>query len=48
MTVEDPWSTSPEENAAVAAMYQFAQAAAGLLHDVEEARYTDPSGGFTG
>lgn len=47
MTDSTTWSTDPEENAAITALSQLLQAMAAMLHSVEEARYTPPSGGYT-
>jgi len=41
-----PWCTSPEEEALVDASRAIFAAMAARLHDVEEARYVDPMGGF--
>ncbi|WP_280400610.1 hypothetical protein [Nocardia carnea] len=40
-------SGDPVETAAVEAMYRLVGEMAALLHGFEEARDTDPSGGFT-
>ncbi|MGI5217449.1 hypothetical protein [Nocardia sp. CA-290969] len=40
-------SGDPAEIAAVDAMYRLVGEMAALLHGFDEARYTDPSGGFT-
>ncbi|MFG1795282.1 hypothetical protein [Nocardia sp. NPDC049149] len=48
MSLETSWSTDPEENRVLDELTQVARAMAELLHSVDNARYTDPSGGFTG
>ncbi|MEU1980362.1 hypothetical protein [Nocardia sp. NPDC019395] len=49
MSIDTPytWSGESAENTAVDAMYRLAGEMAALLHGFDEARYTDPSGGFT-
>jgi hypothetical protein len=39
------WSESDDENAAIEALSSAIRSMADLLHRVEDARYTDPSGG---
>jgi hypothetical protein len=39
------WSGSEDENKAIEALSGFIRAMADLLHQTEDARYTDPSGG---
>jgi hypothetical protein len=43
----DTWSADSAENTAVDAMYRLVGDMAALLRGFDEARYTDPSGGFT-
>jgi hypothetical protein len=45
MSPPTTWSPSEDENTAINALAGFIRAMADLLHQVEEARYTDPSGG---
>jgi hypothetical protein len=45
MTQPTTWSASEDENTAIHALAGFIRAMADLLHQAEEARYTDPSGG---
>jgi hypothetical protein len=39
------WSASEDENTAIEALSGFIRAMADLLHQTQDARYTDPSGG---
>lgn len=45
MTQPATWSTSEGENTAIEALSGFIRAMADLLHQTEDARYADPSGG---
>jgi hypothetical protein len=45
MTSPTTWSTSEDENTAIEALTRYIRAMADLLHQTEDARYTDPSGG---
>ncbi|MFI1912303.1 hypothetical protein [Nocardia sp. NPDC020380] len=42
-----PWSTNPEESAAIATLSAYIATLSESLHAIPEARYTNPSGGFT-
>lgn len=41
-----PWASSTDEEALIAASREIFAAMAELLHEVAEARYVDPAGGF--
>lgn len=45
MTPLTRWSSSEEETAAIESLASAIRSAAELFHQVEDARYTEPSGG---
>jgi hypothetical protein len=45
MTGPTTWTGSEDENTAIEALSGFIRAMADLLHQTEDARYIDPSGG---
>ncbi|MFJ4655815.1 hypothetical protein ACIP5Y_31440 [Nocardia sp. NPDC088792] len=42
-----PWSTNPDESAAIDALSTYLTTLTESLHAIPDARYTTPSGGFT-
>ncbi|MFB7716046.1 hypothetical protein [Nocardia sp. NPDC056100] len=46
MTNPETCSAASEENAAVAALGEHLRAMAAMLHNVDDSRYSNPSGGY--